>query len=145
MYVILTRRHRGPREEEKKGKNRQEKRYCGRSVSRCEADCSLRWNCSTETLRNNWWLLAFFFSGPVRSGGRTPLVAFDNFIRHGWPYVCTILPRWHVSFRHDLSLIRIYSDSCGKFAANTGDTCTPGEPERTFGPRTTARTCRNRS
>lgn len=84
----------------------------------------------------------------VRSGGRTPLVAFDNFIRHGWPYVRTILLRWHVSFCHDLSLIRIYSNSASKFAANTGDTCAPGEPERTFStdrelPRELAETGRN--
>lgn len=59
--------------DKKKEKNRQEKRYCGRSASRCEADCSLRWNCPTETLRNNWWLLVFFFC-LVRSGGRTPLL-----------------------------------------------------------------------
>lgn len=29
----------------------------------------------------------FSFFCFVRSGGRSPLVAFDNFIQHGWPYV----------------------------------------------------------
>lgn len=47
----------------------------------------------------------------ARSGGRTPLVAFDNFIRHGSQYVHAILHRWRISFCHDLSLIRVYSDT----------------------------------
>lgn len=84
-----------------------------------------------ETLRNNWWLRLFC---SVRSDGRTSPVAFDDFIRHGWPYVVrTILHRWHVSFCHDLSLIRQYIyiaiPPAGLSAANTRDTCaqTPNE------------------
>lgn len=118
----------------KKGKNRQEKRYCGRSVSRCEADCSLRWNCSAETLRNNWWLLVFFFFfapfGQAAALRSLLLITLSDTV--GRTYVPSLL-RWHVSFCHDLSLIRIYSNTSQKSAANTADTCAP---ERTFSSRT---------
>lgn len=82
IYIRYSYPMRRSKSNRKKG-NREKKRKtrCGRSVSQCEADCSPRWNCSTETFRNNW---SSFFA---RSGGRTPLVAFDNFIRHRSPYV----------------------------------------------------------
>lgn len=134
----------------KKEKNRQEKRYCERSVSRCEADCSLRWNCSTETLRNNRWLLMFFFSFfcSVLSGGRTPLVDFDNFIRHGWPYVRTIrLPVARTVLSRFIIDPHTQQYSPSKVCRQYGRHVHAGRAGTNFlrGPRTTARTCRNRS
>lgn len=59
----------------------------------------------------------------ARSGGRTPLVAFDNFIRHRSPYIPSP-STWRISFCHDLSLIRVYIAILEQATrGNMGDTC----------------------
>jgi len=88
-------------------------------------DCSLRWNCSTETLRNNWWFLVFLLR-PAAVLRSLLLITLSNTVGR------TIPLRWHVSFCHDLSLIRIYTYSNTPASLlPIRNTCTLGVPERT--------------
>lgn len=91
----------------KKTKNRKKKEYSVEEASLNARRIALR----DGIARRRPFAITGRDSFFARSGSRTPLIAFDNFIRHDSPYVHTILHRWRISFCHDLSLIRVYSDT----------------------------------
>lgn len=125
----------------RKKKNRKKKEYCVEEASLNARRIALRDGIARQRPFAITGRGSFF----TRSGSRTPLIAFDNFIRHSSPYVHTILHRWRISFCHDLSLIRVYSDTWTSVTRETRARDQRNELSRTNRelPRELAKTDRN--